>query len=732
MKYFYSMMIFIFLLVNILNPQKKPDYGNAFLLYQQKDYTNSYSSFKAILDNKNTNIIGDYVLYYFARSAMNIKKYEEAASHFNQVINEHPNSLLVPYSKQYMALSKFIVDDFMVEAFFNGNTQNWIKEFVATKSLPIVIKNGRPDKASLISKILIDRYDRIEGAAYYHKNYKEDIAKNNDIKLISKLAKIFYDASQYNNALYYYNLMTINNDYTEESMYRIASIYEKKGERTKAIEMYNAYLNNKDYKKYRNTVSFSIAEQYYLMKKYNASNDAYIKYIKTYKNKSSYLLRSYRRIVVNYLRNNNFTNAKSYVDFLYKNYPDEYMTDVSLRNYMRKSFLASNKKEAYETVDKIKTLYTTSMRVGYGLSWGRFTYLEFGDTNRALEEVQKTLLYSKNPHHILEAYSLATDEMKNLVSFSNDIYFKEAKDYYRNGNKDKAYERLNRIQFNDAIVLLRETSFLKDVRKFSKSIMMESDFVKDFYANKRESEIVNDLSIYTKKASDKAIVLYYYGDYENAYNELNTVKKNYDMTFDMFYFFEKILLADGDTFSFFKMSNGIGKYFGYNYNNVELLPNEMRVYSYPRYYDEYVLPESKHYKIDESFVYAIMREESTFRAHVSSWAGAVGLMQLMPATARMENQNKRYNYDPLVLTNARQNINLGIGHLNRLFKNESYKNYMLICAKYNAGGGNAKKWTEAYTTNNMSYYSRLVTFEETENYIQKVMASFNFYERFHK
>jgi len=172
MKNFCYIIIFIFLTVNILNPQKKPDYGSAFLSYKQKDYTNSYKQFKYLITSKNMDIIGDYVLYYFSRSAMNIERYDEASRHFAKMIKEYPKSLLVPYSKQYMALSKFIVDDFNVNDFFNGASQDWIKKFVAIKSLPISVKYSKLDEARLISKILVDRYNSIEGASYYHKNYK--------------------------------------------------------------------------------------------------------------------------------------------------------------------------------------------------------------------------------------------------------------------------------------------------------------------------------------------------------------------------------------------------------------------------------------------------------------------------------------------------------------------------------------------------------------------------------
>ncbi len=719
------------LATNVLLAEDSITYGTAFELYKNGNYQEAYDEFAHLIENNRLDTIGDYIVYYHGRSALSIEKYEEAYESFNKVINGYKTSLLVSHARQYAIMSKFVMDDYPVETLVASKEASWIKKFVLITSLNDMARVGNKDKALIIAKILVDSYDSIEGASYYDRNYRSELTSKNDISTMAKLARIFYTAAHNNSCQYYLNILIETSRYKEESIYKLANIHERKKEREQAIALYRQYLDNTNYTTYRNNSLFSIAEQSYLSRKYSESTELYLQYIKEFPKKSNYLLRSYRRLVVNYLRNNDFEKVTPYIEYLYKTYPDESMTDIALRNYMRRALLTGQKDEAYATVDKFRKMYTTPNRIGYGLSWGRWSYLTFGDTNKAMDYVQQTLLYSKNPHHLQEAYTIATDEQKDLVSYSNNIYFEQAQSYHAKGNRDMALDRLNRIQFNEAIITLEETPFLTEVRDLAKTIMLENQFVKDYYAGKEESQIVADLSKYTKKASDKAVALYYYRDYENAHNELKEVNKKYTMTFDMFYMYEKILVTNGDMFDFFNLSSRIGGYFGYKYyHNVELLPDEMRRYAYPRYYDQYVVPEAGHYKLNPSFVYAIMREESTFRDYVYSWVGAAGLMQLMPATGAMENNNKRYNYNPLVLTNAEQNINLGIGHLDRLFK-DNPENYIIVCAKYNAGSHNATMWANSYGTNDMNYYARLITFEETEHYVQKVMASFNFYERFY-
>ena len=232
----------------------------------------------------------------------------------------------------------------------------------------------------------------------------------------------------------------------------------------------------------------------------------------------------------------------------------------------------------------------------------------------------------------------------------------------------------------------------------------------------------------------KLIDLYCYGDYDNAYTEYDKIFKKADkITYPLFYFAEKIFKDSGNTKRLMQISVNIGKYFDYPYNNnVDLLPDEFRKRVYPRYFDEYVLPEAKHYKIDPLFVYSIMREESTFDPKAKSWVGAMGLMQLMPATAKEQNRNPRYRYDPLDLTDPKQNINIGIGHLSWLFKNENASNYIIVAASYNAGSGRGARWKKEYGTNNMYRTGRFIDIEETEYYVEKVINTYEHYSKYYK
>ncbi len=145
---------------------------------------------------------------------------------------------------------------------------------------------------------------------------------------------------------------------------------------------------------------------------------------------------------------------------------------------------------------------------------------------------------------------------------------------------------------------------------------------------------------------------------------------------------------------------------------------------YPRPYKASVDAMARQYGVENNFVWAIMRQESAFKVNARSWAGAAGLMQLMPATAKEE--AKRAGLQRYDLYNASDNIRLGTSHLGWLGKNFARKEYVM--AAYNAGSGNARKWLKTVGNNaDIARWIEAVKFEETNGYVQRVSANLEVY-----
>jgi soluble lytic murein transglycosylase len=127
-----------------------------------------------------------------------------------------------------------------------------------------------------------------------------------------------------------------------------------------------------------------------------------------------------------------------------------------------------------------------------------------------------------------------------------------------------------------------------------------------------------------------------------------------------------------------------------------------------------------------TMIHAISRQESQFDRQIVSRAGAVGLMQLMPGTARETANRMSLPYSPSSLTNPGFNVQLGVNYFQRMFDN--YGSYPLAIAAYNAGPGNVNKWLAANGDPrsgqvDMVDWIEAIPFTETRGYVQRVLEN---------
>lgn len=730
-----SFELIIIIATSVLNAKSMPEipdiisknkinYKTALKLHNDGKYLDAYNQFTNIINGNDEALIRDYVIYYGAKSAFYCEMFEEAIDLYSLLMKEHPRSYLYPYVEQYKALAEFYRDDYPVSNFFNGKAQKWIKEFVGLKALQ---KTNNKNKE--IALELINRFYTKDAIIYFNNNFqKEALNLPNNIKY--KMATELYEAGFRNSSLNYFNYLIKQNYNKANCLYYTARINQQENKREEAAKLFDIYLANTNNKSYRRLGLYYSADNYYKLKNTKKSISLYQTFLKEYP-KDDYVPRIYNIFLNESLNANNLISAKRYLTNSLKKFPNNRWTETSLKSYLRKSLRLKNKTETYYGL-KILEERHSKLRNDFILSWNIWIANEFKDFNKRDKYVLETLLTSKNPYYIKGALTLANKDMLQNVYSNNAYNMEEAKKFFADSNYSKTLEFLNKIQFIDYIATKREDKLVKEARDIAKKIFMQNKFVKDFYSKKTENEIFNELSLQTRKESNKSILLYYYGDNQNAYNEFDKIYSKTQTTYPLFYYAQKIFLNSANTKRFMQICNNIGKYFGYPYSqNVDLLPEEFRKYIYPRYFDDLVVPEAKYYKIEPEFIYSIMREESLFDSKALSWAGARGLMQLMPATARAENKKTRYKFNPLNLYDSKQNIYLGISHLSWLFQSENASNYIIVAAKYNAGSSRGNRWKNEYGTNNMYRTGRFIDIEETEYYVEKVMKSYEYYSRYY-
>ena len=147
---------------------------------------------------------------------------------------------------------------------------------------------------------------------------------------------------------------------------------------------------------------------------------------------------------------------------------------------------------------------------------------------------------------------------------------------------------------------------------------------------------------------------------------------------------------------------------------------------YPYHYQtliRFYLDEISSDNFNTCFVLSIIREESRFNTRAVSPVGALGLMQLMPDTANWLNKDrisKEVIFDPVL------NIKLGIFYLK--FLDERFDFNAAVLSAYNGGPGNVKKWLSYRDGENIQQYVEEIPFDETRNYVKKVLTSYAMYK----
>lgn len=133
------------------------------------------------------------------------------------------------------------------------------------------------------------------------------------------------------------------------------------------------------------------------------------------------------------------------------------------------------------------------------------------------------------------------------------------------------------------------------------------------------------------------------------------------------------------------------------------------------------------FRIDPALVYAVARQESGFKSTAESPAGAQGLMQLMPSTARMMKKNlnivsEANAYEPAV------NMMLGQNYLLHLLDHKMVDGNMIyMLSAYNAGAGRLQEWKQTLPTTDPLLFVESIPLPETRAYVMQVMTNYWIY-----
>jgi len=146
---------------------------------------------------------------------------------------------------------------------------------------------------------------------------------------------------------------------------------------------------------------------------------------------------------------------------------------------------------------------------------------------------------------------------------------------------------------------------------------------------------------------------------------------------------------------------------------------------YPLKYDDWIRRYSAKNGLDPYTIMGLIHQESYFNPRAKSSVGAMGLMQLMPATGKELARN--LHISPR-LENPETNIRLGAAHYKGLVDLFNGSNELAI-ASYNAGQGRVQQWRRAAPSKPMDEFIESIPFHETRTYVKHVVMIASTYKR---
>jgi soluble lytic murein transglycosylase len=167
----------------------------------------------------------------------------------------------------------------------------------------------------------------------------------------------------------------------------------------------------------------------------------------------------------------------------------------------------------------------------------------------------------------------------------------------------------------------------------------------------------------------------------------------------------------------------LGEYKSILYFAESLKEKEFLPLAYPLGFWNIVSEVSESEDVDPYLVIALIREESRFDPDAVSSAGAIGLMQLMPFTARrIKKELKIELSDSSEIHEVEKNISLGTRYFSKLLK--EFGRIPLAIAAYNAGENALRRWLRESNHKGIDEFIEDIPYQETKDYVKKVLKSY--------
>ncbi|MGM0367020.1 MAG: tetratricopeptide repeat protein [Actinomycetota bacterium] len=634
-------------------------------------------------------ILQDYTFYYLAKSLLMQEKYQLAGKYYSLLIETFPDSVWIEKATLEYADLYYLQEDYITA---EGLYQNFIQNFGNSSHIPYSLfqlsicneKTNKIDQAYENYKKIWLQYPENEYADTSYSRLQNLIDENElepfipSAEQIYNRAEIFFDDYNYNDAVEEINFLL--------SEYTLLPELESQAYFKLGMSYYN--LRN-----------YSQAKEY-LQECYNISQGMDLADDSLY-----FLARAETNLGEN-------EKALSYYDQLVANFPQSNFSDDSLYRAGRIYFFQDNLEKAIEKYTLVVEKYPNGDRLSevlWELGWIHYTLQDYQTamnifTNMAnsfksttLEE--KGLFWKAQCLKNMGRVEEATEIYKNIVNLNSYSYYtfiskeilKTMDHYLRIPPVDKAANPQNsdiEQKLPKVYSILR-----KDIEEIDTSVHIEKAL------ELLKLDLLNNASIEIEAGKDEIenflTLSTLFLESEDYYNCINIVIKN-----------SKEL-----------------KY------NLEGLYKDYYYYlAYPYGYRDLVVKYASKYGVDPLFILAVMRQESHFKSDAHSYAGAKGLMQIMPATGSsiapnigITNFNTESLYDPEI------SIMMGSYYISQQLNNFNHNKFYALGA-YNGGPGAMSSWISKWGDKDIFEFVENIPYSETKHYIKVVMENYYLYK----
>ena len=641
-------------------------------------------------------ILQDHIYYYLAKSLLMQKKYDLAQDYYNKVLQNFPDSIWLEITALETADLYYLREDYTgaeekYNAFMNLYPGSGYLPYCRYQLAVCMEKNGRPaDAFSYLKKIWLESpASEYAGRAYLE---IERLTEEGAVAGFSPSVEELYGRAENLFSSYLYQeaieqLMVLIDGYPRNSFtagtyagicFRLGMSYYNMADYGGALDwLLLCYEEGSD-------AGFADAALYFLGRTYtnlddNASAVSYYEKLAAEHPSSSYADDGLYRMGRIYSIDNNAAEAIKSFQRVFKEYPSGDMTDEALWELGWIQYKSGDWTGAGASFSHMASLFEGTSLGEKGLYWQAKSLIKMGDKEEALGLCRRIAGLKNYSYYTFAAIELAgslgsTIELAEIDT-SLSPHSPGAQTLLPGIFEDLEADIANIDGWVDHI-----TKALELIRLgFYSSASIEIGSGKDILEEDPE------------RALGIATLYYNAEDYFNSlrliYGNLSNIRKG----------------LSGDHLAY--------AYYLY----------------YPYGFKEIVDKYSEQYGVDPLFALAVMRQESNFKTDAGSYAGARGLMQIMPATgSSIARQISLEGFEVEMLYDPEINIEMGIYYLDRQLENFQ-ENPVYCLGAYNGGPGSMSGWISRFGNMGQDEFIEHITFLETKEYIKRVMGNYNFY-----